>query len=101
MKYLLFVLGVLSTFAFIDPVNAHGPRQKFCSTWLSLCKQTSPGPQGPGVCASRHSSCLSSGCFHFNNPGPRCETSAEDKSVTQRVNECLRNGKPVGFGRCT
>jgi len=74
--------------------------QAFCGTWLQLCNKTCP--QGPGkcggVCANRYKACLSSGCFFFNTPGPRCQGNSKDDIATVNVRDRLQKGLPVGCG---
>ena len=57
---------------------------EFCVTWQGVCNRTCPSGAGNCTrdCASRVAACRSSGCFHFNNPGPRCFNSARDRART-------------------
>lgn len=54
-------------------------RVQFCSGWHDTCKRTCPAgvPTASchAVCEGRLQSCESTGCYHFNNPGPRCQTA--------------------------
>jgi hypothetical protein len=74
--------------------------QAFCGTWLKLCNNTCP--EGPGkcggVCATRYKGCLSSGCFFFNTPGPRCQGNSKDDIATANVRDRLQKGLPIGCG---
>src|SRR5262249_30830527 len=93
-------LTILSAIgASVGPTSAAGSRA-FCSTWLNLCNKTCPG--GPGtcgdVCAARFSTCLSSGCFPFNVPGPRCEGNARDQAATDQVKNRMQKGQSIGCG---
>lgn len=83
----------------IDAPLAAGSKA-FCGTWLRLCNKTctdGPGTCG-GVCSARHKACLSTGCFNFNVPGPRCQGNAKDELATSKVNKAMREGRPVGCG---
>ena len=82
-----------------EPTSAAGSRA-FCGTWLNLCNKTCPGGAGAcvGVCAARHTACLSSGCFYFNTPGPRCQGNAADQAATTRVEGRMKKSLPVGCG---
>jgi hypothetical protein len=57
---------------------------EFCDVWMLVCNRTCPN--GPGnctaVCSSRHGTCLSTGCFPFRSPGPRCYANASDRALT-------------------
>lgn len=81
------------------PASAAGSRA-FCGTWLSVCNKTCSGGPGTcgGVCAARHSAWLSSGCFNFNVPGPRCEGNATDQTATTRARDTMRKGQAIGCG---
>jgi hypothetical protein len=82
-----------------EPTFAAGSRA-FCTTWLNLCTKTCPGGPGTcgGVCATRYSGCLSSGCFYFNVPGPRCQNNTADQAATGNVKSRMQKGMPVGCG---
>ena len=57
---------------------------QFCAIWERICNRTcttGPGTCSP-VCSSRRSACTTSGCFHFNSPGPRCFANAQDRGLT-------------------
>jgi hypothetical protein len=83
----------------IEPTCAAGSRA-FCGTWLSVCNRTCPGGAGTcgGVCGARHAACLTSGCFYFNTPGPRCEGNAKDQAATTRSRDRMQKDLPVGCG---
>ena len=98
MRFALLAIlsvGMLS----IEHVSAAGS-PGFCGTWLKLCNKTCPN--GPGtcgpVCSTRYKGCLSSGCFFFNVPGPRCENSAKDQTATTGAKKAMKEGRPVGCG---
>jgi len=79
---------------------AAGGSPAFCRTWLNVCNRTCPNGPGTcgGVCSGRYESCLSSGCFFFNVPGPRCQGNAKDETATGKANKTIREGKPIGCG---
>ncbi len=54
----------------------------FCGGWFSVCKRTIPPGGSIAVCNQRRAACLSSGCFHFNSPGPRCKSNPADLKLT-------------------
>ena len=66
---LLVLLGVASAEA--------QSRNAFCARWHNVCKSTCPAGTPKvschATCADRLAACRSSGCYHFNNPGPRCQ----------------------------
>jgi hypothetical protein len=72
----------------------------FCRTWLKVCNQTCPGGPGTcgGVCDARYQTCLSSGCFPFNVPGPRCQDNTRDQTATAKAKKTLNQGGRVGCG---
>ena len=83
---LAFVLSV-GVFAFISSsAEAQQARNlaEFCVVWQGVCNRTCPSGAGncSRDCASRVAACRSSGCFHFNNPGPRCYNNARDRERT-------------------
>ena len=63
--------------------NAAPSRSGFCNFWNAVCLRTG-GRQD--VCTSRHTNCLSNGCFFFNNPRPRCENNAFDLDLMRPEN---------------
>jgi hypothetical protein len=97
---LLALATILSVIVFsIEPTFAVGSRA-FCGTWLNLCNRTCPGGAGTcgEVCGARYNACLSSGCFHFNTPGPRCQGNAVDQAATTGIKNRMQKGLPVGCG---
>jgi hypothetical protein len=72
----------------------------FCNTWLKVCNRTCPNGPGSctGVCAGRYQGCLSSGCFFFNVPGPRCQGNTKDETATGKANRTMKEGKTIGCG---
>lgn len=94
------LLSILSlTLLPAAPASAAGSAA-FCATWLKVCNQTCPG--GPGtcrdVCAARQRTCLSTGCFPFNVPGPRCQNNTRDEAATAKAKKAVRAGQSVGCG---
>lgn len=68
------------------PAAAAPSRAGFCAYWKAVCMRTlRPGDQ-PSVCATRLSDCLSSGCYFFNNPRPRCENNTFDTNLMRPQN---------------
>ena len=49
----------------------------FCAGWDAVCKRTGGDA---AICRDRRAKCLSSGCYFFNNPRPRC--NPEDLAIT-------------------
>lgn len=96
----LLVLAALATALLPLEGAAAAGSAAFCGPWLKLCNRTCPN--GPGtcsaVCSGRYQACLSSGCFFFNTPGPRCQGNARDETATSKVKKALRGGRPVGCG---
>jgi hypothetical protein len=79
------LIGSAFTFA-AEPVVAAQSRSGFCAYWKAVCMRTlRPGDQ-PSVCATRLSGCLSSGCYFFNNPRPRCENNTFDTDLMRPQN---------------
>jgi hypothetical protein len=56
----------------------------FCGGWHSVCMRRPPpgGVVNPAECARRRAACLSSGCFQFSSPGPRCKSNPGDLALT-------------------
>ena len=52
----------------------------FCGGWRGLCIRK--GVVGEAVCQKRYAACLSSRCFHFDNPRPRCMSNPGDMALT-------------------
>ena len=57
---------------------------EFCGVWQGVCNRTCAAGAGNcrPVCAQRRGTCLSTQCFPFNRPGPRCFNSAADRALT-------------------
>jgi hypothetical protein len=66
-----------------EATNAAPSRSGFCNFWNAVCLRIG-GRQD--VCATRHTNCLSSGCFFFSNPRPRCENNAFDLDLMRPEN---------------
>jgi hypothetical protein len=79
------VFLVASTFA-PEAAMAAQTRSGFCSFWKAVCLRTLKPGNLPSVCSTRHSDCLSSGCYFFNNPRPRCESNAFDLDLMRPEN---------------
>jgi hypothetical protein len=77
--------GLLAILLFA-PADAQQARNvtEFCGVWRGVCNRTCPTGAGncTGECATRHAACRTSGCFHFNRPGPRCFNNAADRALT-------------------
>jgi hypothetical protein len=98
MRFALLAILSVSVLS-IEGASAAGS-PGFCGTWLKLCNKTcttGPGTCGP-VCSTRYKGCLSSGCFFFNTPGPRCENNAKDQAATVKSKKAMQQGRPVGCG---
>jgi hypothetical protein len=54
----------------------------FCGGWFSVCIRTLPPGGTASECTRRQHACLSSGCFHFNSPRPRCLNNRQDLALT-------------------
>ena len=50
----------------------------FCAGWDAVCKKTGDA----AICRDRRAKCLSSGCYFFNSPRPRCKNNPEDLAMT-------------------
>ena len=61
----------------------------FCGGWRVVCHRTLPPGGSPKVCTERYTQCLSSGCYFFNKPGPRCKNNPADLALTT---SCQRRG---------
>jgi hypothetical protein len=56
---------------------------EFCGIWQRICNRVCPGGGDcSAVCTSRLTACRSNGCFHFNQPRPRCFSNADDLALT-------------------
>jgi len=76
----LLALAVLSL---APPAAAQScPTNVFCGGWRNVCLRTCPAGDCTAVCTQRYNACLSSGCFHFNSPGPRCKSNPADLKLT-------------------
>ena len=97
-RAIAFAIVVFATAPVAEAMAAGSPA--FCRTWLDVCNKTCPGGPGTcsGVCAARHQTCLASGCFPFNVPGPRCEGNTTDAAATARARKTVREGGTVGCG---
>jgi hypothetical protein len=96
MKNLLWMycLALLAA-ALIEPTTALGqqcPNSVFCGGWYGVCMRTCPRGDCTGECQSRRAACLSSGCFHFNVPRPRCKSNAEDMRLTTACQRMQKEG---------
>ena len=85
MKSLIAILGfTLSAGFFTIAASSLADAQQarnvaeFCGVWQGICNRTGSRSE----CASRATECRSSGCFHFNRPGPRCFSNAADRALT-------------------
>ncbi len=82
----LMLSAMLFAIAVPTPVEAQQARNvaEFCGSFQGICNRTCRG--GPGTCrndcASRYSTCLTSECFFFNSPGPRCFSNAGHRAMT-------------------
>jgi hypothetical protein len=86
---ILTLLAVALT-AWPEPVTAQSvgcSTTTFCGGWLAVCRRT--GGQAD-VCQQRHEACLTSGCFFFNRPGPRCKDNPGDLALTTA---CFRRAR--------
>ena len=80
MRIGLMALGLFA----LAPVQANAAPAgvgAFCRAWLKVCNRSGDS----GICSARHRQCLSSGCFHFNVPRPRCLNNAADRKLTGRI----------------
>ena len=88
MKAILLASALLlATFAVSSPNAAIAQEARnvteFCGVFQGVCRRTCPGGQDCSTaCAERASRCRSSGCFHFNSPGPRCFNNPSDRALT-------------------
>ena len=84
---LSFILSV-AVLTVLPPVSSDAEQARnvaeFCGVWERVCNRTCPAGPGNcrGECAARATGCRSSGCFHFNRPGPRCFSNASDRALT-------------------
>lgn len=61
----------------ITGASAQSSKEQFCQMWHGICNDTG----NASVCKSRLSGCRASGCYHFNNPGPRCWNNTADRNA--------------------
>ena len=52
----------------------------FCDGWTMVCLRG--GAVSNHVCQQRRAKCISTGCFDFNVPRPRCKSNPEDLALT-------------------
>ena len=64
----------------------------FCGGWHTVCLRTCPSGDCTAVCNSRKAECLSSGCYHFNSPRPRCKNNPEDMRLTTACDSPSKKG---------
>ena len=87
MRSMFLAIACAAGFAALGSVpSAHAAgcsKAAFCAGWYVVCKRTLPAGGSVSVCDSRRSACLSSGCFHFNSPGPRCVSNPADVALTR------------------
>jgi hypothetical protein len=79
MSHYLLGLALLLASLFASKSAMACPVQVFCSGWNAVCQRTGGLPE---VCSARRSQCLKTGCYHFNNPGPRCRSNPQDIALT-------------------
>lgn len=74
---------------FALPATAACSNRDFCRGWNAVCHRTLVKGADPKECTRRFTQCLTSGCYFFNVPRPRCKTNAEDVALTL---SCQRRG---------
>lgn len=83
---LVLSAGIINLAVASSPAEAQQARtvSQFCAVWQGVCNRTCRSGPGncTGECASRAAACRSNGCFHFNNPGPRCFSDARARELT-------------------
>lgn len=52
----------------------------FCTGWAALCVRRAIA--SAAECRQRYTACLSSQCYYFSDPRPRCRNNAKDLSLT-------------------
>jgi hypothetical protein len=85
MKVVVAIVALLLLVAVGGISESHAQacsNQVFCSGWHAVCKRTLPPGGTPKVCQERRAKCLSSGCYFFNVPRPRCKNNPEDLALT-------------------
>lgn len=65
-----------------DELQAKCSNATFCAGWDAVCKRTLPVGGSVSVCRDRKAKCLTTGCYFFNVPRPRCKNNAEDYALT-------------------
>lgn len=54
------------------------PKTEFCTRWHNVCLQTCPKDVSTetcrATCENRLRDCPGIGCYHFDKPGPRCQS---------------------------
>ncbi len=78
MRSLMAGLALLAFVSLFPTTVSAQSRAQHCNMWHSRCLATCPN--GPGTCApicnQRKAACMSSGCYFFNSPGPRCQSAS-------------------------
>jgi hypothetical protein len=87
---LALTVGLIST-APASSVARTCPVATFCGGWHSLCLRRLPANEA-GECAKRRTACLSSRCFYFKSPRPRCMSNAEDMALTTACQRARKAG---------
>jgi hypothetical protein len=86
MRSILCGIGLLLIAA--ATAEAQGAKGKcpvnvFCRGWHSVCLRVSTQfPNYQEVCAQRMQQCVSTRCFPFSSPGPRCYDNPRDMALT-------------------
>jgi hypothetical protein len=87
MKHIVSIIILVAGLSAIAPLaEAQQARNlaEFCGVWQGVCNRTCPAGTGncQPVCAQRRATCMTTRCFPFNNPGPRCFTDASARQAT-------------------
>jgi hypothetical protein len=73
----ILALAALTLMFLSDGAALAQNRGQFCARWHNVCKKTCPAgvPKAAchATCEDRRERCLKTGCYFFNNPGPRCQ----------------------------
>lgn len=77
-----FVVAVGLVLLTTNEVKAKCSNATFCAGWDAVCKRTLPPGGSISVCRDRKAKCLTTGCYFFNVPRPRCKNNAEDYALT-------------------
>jgi hypothetical protein len=68
---------LVSTLIMAEPARADYSRNAFCGRWHQICRTTCPAgvpiERCHAVCQGRLGQCAKTGCYHFNQPRPRCQ----------------------------